>query len=113
MVNGGEPVRNETDATTSDRDLDSEYQGGSENESTGMLFLKLGRKDGIRVGEIARLLCEQGGLDRGDVGRIRVRDRYTFVGVPEEKLDEVLSKLAGVAVNDRPLDAERARVTRS
>lgn len=85
----------------------------SPEESTGMLFLKLGRKDGLRVGEIARLLREQCGLERNEVGRIRMRDKYTFVGVPEERLDEILSKLAGVAMNDRPLDAERARVTRT
>lgn len=82
-------------------------------ESSGMLFLKLGRKDGLRVGEIAQLLREQCGLERSEVGRIRMRDKYTFVGVPEDKLDEILSKLAGHAINDRPLDAERARVTRT
>jgi len=83
------------------------------SDSTGMLFLKLGRKDGLLVGEIARLLREQCGLEPNEVGRIRVRDKYTFVGVPEDKLDEIVAKLAGLAINDRPLDAERARVTRA
>ena len=62
---------------------------------------------------IIGILGEIGGLERNEVGRIRVRDKYTFVGVPEEKLDEIVAKLAGCAINDRPLDAERARVTRA
>lgn len=105
-------------APTDDASAQSDAHDERENESSaaessGMLFLKLGRKDGLRVGEIARLLRDQCGLERNEVGRIRVRDKYTFVGVPEDKLDHILAKLAGFAINDRPLDAERARVTRA
>jgi ATP-dependent RNA helicase DeaD len=109
------PDRSERPAQSQTRGDASNQQQNDDamSESTGMLFLKLGRKDGLLVGEIARLLRDQCGLEQNEVGRIRVRDKYTFVGVPEEKLEEILTKLAGCAINDRPLDAERARVTRA
>lgn len=75
------------------------------------LYLKVGRKDGARVGEIAKLMHERGGLEREDVGRIRVRDRYTLVGLPDAKVDSALEALAEATLGDQPLAAERARVS--
>jgi hypothetical protein len=52
-------------------------------------------------------------LRRSEVGRIRVRDRHTFVEVPDEKLEDVVAKLKGQAMNDKPLSAERAKANRN
>jgi ATP-dependent RNA helicase DeaD len=75
----------------------------------GMLFLDLGRRDGVRIGELARLVREVGELERDQVGRIRVRDRHTFVEVPLDKLDHVVERLNGHVFRDKPLAAERAK----
>jgi ATP-dependent RNA helicase DeaD len=77
--------------------------------NVGMLFLDLGRRDGVRIGELARLVREVGELERDQVGRIRVRDRHTFVEVPLEKLDFVVERLNGHVFRDKPLAAERAK----
>lgn len=78
-----------------------------------ILFLDLGRKDGVRVGEIARLLREVGELSRSEVGRIRVRDRHTFVDVPEDRIDALVERLQGEEVNDKVLSPERAKVNKA
>jgi ATP-dependent RNA helicase DeaD len=75
--------------------------------------LNVGKRDGVRVGEIARLLRESCELDQADVGRIRVRDRYTFVDVPEGSLDGIIDRLKGTQLNDRELAPERAKAARN
>jgi ATP-dependent RNA helicase DeaD len=77
------------------------------------LYLNLGKRDGVRVGEVARLLRESCELTRNEIGRIRVRDRYTFVDVPEERLDTIISTLSGQLVHDKPLAPERAKTAKT
>ncbi|HMI94395.1 MAG TPA: DbpA RNA binding domain-containing protein, partial [Polyangiales bacterium] len=75
----------------------------------GILFLDVGRRDGARVSEIARIVREVGELRRAEVGRIRMRDRHTFVEIPEEKLEHVVERLRGHAFGDKTLSPERAK----
>jgi len=84
-------------------------EGDALPADVGMLFLDLGRRDGVRIGELARLVREVGELERDQVGRIRVRDRHTFVEVPIDKLDHVVERLNGHVFRDKPLAAERAK----
>jgi ATP-dependent RNA helicase DeaD len=78
-----------------------------------MLYLDVGRRDGVRTGEIARLMRDIGALQRSEVGRIRVRDRHTFVEVPDEKVEGLLEKLRGHALRDKALSPERAKAGRT
>jgi len=79
----------------------------------GLLYLNLGKRDGLRVQEVARLLRDSCELSRGQIGRIRVRDRYTFVDVPEGRLDGIIETLSGQVVHDKPLAPERAKTAKS
>jgi ATP-dependent RNA helicase DeaD len=72
------------------------------------IFLNVGRRDGVRPGEIVRL-CEQGGLSKADVGKIRFRDRVAFVSVKQEVLERAISALRGATLAGRTLNAELAR----
>jgi hypothetical protein len=93
---------------------DQESQGDlAGDQLNAVLYLDIGRKDGARVSEIARLLREVGELRRSEVGRIRIRDRHTFVEVPDGKLEQLLAKLKGHAVYDKALSPERAKAGRA
>jgi ATP-dependent RNA helicase DeaD len=95
---------------------DAEREGvGDRDEDTGMatLYLNVGRREGARPGEISRFLRETAGLEREQIGRIRIRDKHTFVGVPVERIDAVLDALTGRTFLDRPIVAERARANRA
>jgi ATP-dependent RNA helicase DeaD len=81
-----------------------------ERDDLGTLYLNVGKKDGLRLGELARFLREKCALSRNDIGRIRIRDKYTLVGVPKEKLDDIVTKLDGARLNDRQLAPERAKI---
>jgi ATP-dependent RNA helicase DeaD len=73
------------------------------------VYLNVGRRDGVRPGEILRLMTEHTDLDKSEVGRIRIRDRHTFVGVPLDRADDVVTQLQGKSALDKELVAERAR----
>lgn len=85
---------------------------GSQAQLSGMLFLNVGKRDGVRLAEVARLLRESCELSRAEVGRIRVRDRYTFVDVPSERLDAIIDTLRGLTLHDKALAPERAKAAK-
>jgi ATP-dependent RNA helicase DeaD len=94
-------------------DLDDDQTGGASADQTlAILYLDVGRKDGARVSEIARLMREVGELRRAEVGKIRIRDRHTFVEVPDDKFDQVVARLKGHAIYDKTLSPERAKTGR-
>ncbi len=86
-------------------DLGAEHEGDDDL----YLYVNLGRRDGVRPGEIVRLLVAECELDRADVGRIRIRARHSFVGVPRARADEIVDRLAGTESHDKELVVELAR----
>ncbi|MBK8173569.1 MAG: DEAD/DEAH box helicase [Sandaracinaceae bacterium] len=80
-----------------------------EDPNAVSLYLNVGRRDGVRVGDLSRFLRDTSGLPAEEIGRIRMRDKHTFVAVPKEKVDAVLESLRGKSYNDRALDAAVAK----
>jgi ATP-dependent RNA helicase DeaD len=76
------------------------------------VFLNIGRRDGTRVGDILRLFEQSTGLGKDALGRIRIRDRHSFVAVPTDRVEDALGKLAGVRYGEKELVAEIARAER-
>ncbi|HEY8427351.1 MAG TPA: DbpA RNA binding domain-containing protein, partial [Sandaracinaceae bacterium] len=100
------------DAASAPSREDDEREDAGDLESDGdavFLYVNVGRRDGARPGEIIRLLAEECALDKSEVGRIRIRDRHTFVGVPRDKVDSIVSQLTGKSALDKELVVERAR----
>ncbi len=73
------------------------------------LYVSVGKKDGIRVGDLNRFFCEEGGLQRDEVGRIRIRDRHSFVFIPRTKEADVLAATSGKSIGNRDVTVERAK----
>jgi ATP-dependent RNA helicase DeaD len=88
-----------------------ERERGPEHGDPGAatLYISVGRRDGIRAGELARLVRDRADLTRREVGRIRVRDKHSFVTVPEERADAVVAALSGAELEGRELLVERAK----
>ena len=59
------------------------------------LYIGKGKKDKLSRGDIAGFLMKVGWLNREDVGRIDVRDHYSFVSVRRSCTGEALSKMRG------------------
>ncbi len=84
-----------------------------EDEAFQNVFLNIGRRDGTRVGDILRLFDEQVGLGKDTLGRIRIRDRHTFVAVPREAIASAIEKLGAAHFGEKALVAEIARAERT
>jgi ATP-dependent RNA helicase DeaD len=73
------------------------------------LFVNLGRRENIKVVDLLRLFEERANLGKAQLGRIRIRDRHTFVAVPKERADEAIAAIAGARFGDKEVVAEVAR----
>ena len=88
-------------------------QDVADNDSdVSFLYLNVGRRDGVRPGEIVKLLAEACELDKAEVGRIRIRDRHTFVGVPADRIEDIVTQLTGKTSHEKELVVEKARAQR-
>jgi ATP-dependent RNA helicase DeaD len=77
-------------------------------EGFSQLFVNVGRRDGAREEDLLRLLREAG-LAETDTGRVRMRDRNSFVSVRTELVAAAVNALAGKSIAGRVVVAELAR----
>ncbi len=73
------------------------------------IFLNVGRRDGARAQDLQQVLTDVAGIARIDTGRIRVRDRVTFVSVRDGDLTKALTALGGRVIGGRTVVAEPAK----
>ena len=59
------------------------------------LYIGKGKKDKVSKGDVVGFLCKKGGLQADEIGRIDVNDRYTYVAVKREKLQQVIRQTQG------------------
>jgi superfamily II DNA/RNA helicase len=59
------------------------------------LYIGKGKKDKLSKGDIVGFLCKKGELTANEIGRIDVKDRYTYAAVKREKLQQVLRLTRG------------------
>ena len=59
------------------------------------IYIGKGKKDKISKGDIVGFLCKSGNLTSEDIGRIDVKERYSYVAVSREKVTELLQNVAG------------------
>ncbi len=95
LAEGEGPVTGEEPADDEDEELE--------------LFVNVGRKDGVRPGDFVAVLAGAPGVNRDDIGRIRIRDKHTFIAVRAEVIDDAIQALQGRAFGDRVATAARAR----
>ncbi len=60
-----------------------------------ILYIGKGKKDNISKGDVLGFLCKKGRLNSSDVGRIDVKERYTYAAVNCSKLSQVLRLTKG------------------
>ena len=73
------------------------------------LFVSIGKRDNVRVVDLLRLFETHAGLGKDALGRIRIRDRHSFVAVPKDRAEETIAKLVGLDYQGRPLSVEVAK----
>jgi ATP-dependent RNA helicase DeaD len=91
-----------------------ELNADSERPEAGMtrLFIGLGRKDGLRPGDLVGAISNEAGLPGRVIGAIDILDRTAFVEVPTPDAQKVLAALRRTTIRGRPVKAESARPAR-
>lgn len=59
------------------------------------LYIGKGKNDKISKGDIVGFLCKKGKLSIGDIGKIDVRDRYSYVAIKRTTMNAVLDLICG------------------
>lgn len=73
------------------------------------IHLSVGRRDGVRPGDVVGALLNSVGLARDRVGRVDIRDTFTLVEVRAEEVPTALRGLGGVRLKNRPVAARLDR----
>lgn len=59
------------------------------------IYIGKGKKDKLSRGDIAGFLCKKGGLEMSEIGRIDVKDRYTYAAVAYDRAERVIRQTRG------------------
>lgn len=72
------------------------------------IYINAGRRDGLRISELMKEVMQLTGLPRTALGKVRMLTRATFLSIPAQYFDAVLSAVAHMEVGDLKLKAEPA-----
>jgi ATP-dependent RNA helicase DeaD len=73
------------------------------------VFVGLGRKAGVRPGDLVGAIANEAGIDSRDIGAIDIADRFSLVEVPDDAADEVIRALRGTTIRGKRVLARRDR----
>jgi ATP-dependent RNA helicase DeaD len=72
------------------------------------LFINIGKREGVLASDLQRILIEKG-VSPEETGRIRIRDRMSYVLVRKNASGRAIAALAGQIIGGRSVVAELAR----
>jgi ATP-dependent RNA helicase DeaD len=81
----------------------SEFEG----DTTGRLFIGVGRKDGVKAGDLVGAIANESDLSGREIGPIRVSDNFSVVGVPEHAVDQVIQALKRTTIKGKKATVRR------
>lgn len=69
-------------------------------------FVNLGRKDGFNHGALLRLVCDNTGLSKNNVGKIDILNNFSFFEVEKSSASSIVSSLKGVDFEGKEMNVE-------
>jgi len=73
------------------------------------IFLAIGRRAGVQVGDIVGAITNDAGVPGSKIGRISMFDHKTFVGVPRDVADHLLSEHSVLVIRGKSANVAIAR----
>ena len=111
ILNAGESIPNYVEGDVENYLLPSPFGEKMEVRHPRMatIYIGKGKKDKISKGDIVGFLCKAGGLKVDEIGRIDVKDRYSYAAVKHEKLQQVLQQTCGEKIKGIKTIVEQVR----
>jgi len=69
------------------------------------MFVSVGRKDQASAKDLVGALIKEAGLQKGQIGRIDVRETFSLVDVAPAVVDQAIRRMSGVSVRGRRVTA--------
>ena len=69
--------------------------------------MALGRKAGIRPGDLVGMIANESNLTGREIGPIKITENYSIVGVPEARVDDVIGSLRSSTLKGKRPNARR------
>src|SRR2546430_514214 len=85
----------------------SELAAPAEPAGWSRLFVSVGRKDRASAKDLVGALIKEAGLQKGQIGKIDVRDTFSLVDVAPPVMDQAVQRLSGVAIRGRRVTARQ------
>ncbi|MFQ5427955.1 MAG: DEAD/DEAH box helicase [Thermodesulfobacteriota bacterium] len=76
---------------------------------TTRLFLTIGKKDKIQVGDMVRTISEKTGIPGRNIGKISLFDKFSFVEVPSDVAELVISSINEQIIGGRKVKVSPAK----
>jgi len=73
------------------------------------LFVTVGRKDKASAKDLVGALIKEAGLQKGQIGKIDVRETFSLVDVAPPVMDQAVQRLSGVTIRGRRVTARPDR----
>ena len=111
ILNAGESIPNYVEGDVENYLLPSPFGEKMEVKHPRMatIYIGKGKKDKISKADIVGFLCKAGGLKVDEIGRIDVKDRYSYAAVKHEKLQQVLQQTCGEKIKGIKTIVEQVR----
>ncbi|MEN9800708.1 MAG: hypothetical protein RL653_4405 [Pseudomonadota bacterium] len=77
------------------------------------IFVGLGARAGLRVGDLVGAIANEAGLDRTEIGAVQVGDLFSFVEVAAGRGDDVIGALSASTLRGRKVKIEPDRGSRT
>ncbi len=72
-------------------------------------FVSLGKKDGFNHGALLRLLCDNTGVNKGNIGKIDILDAFSFFDADKTQTETILNRMEGVDFEGLNLKIEKTK----
>ncbi|MBU3142925.1 DEAD/DEAH box helicase [Clostridium sp. CF012] len=76
------------------------------------LFLSIGKIDEVMTKDIISFLCETANVNKNELGRIDILDKFSFLDVPGNLVDAILRNSSGHKLHKRRVNIEVAKARR-
>jgi ATP-dependent RNA helicase DeaD len=89
-----------------------EETGGPRQTGRGemrRLFLTIGRKDRIKVGDMVRAISEKSSIPGRNIGKIDLFDSYSFVEVPADLAEQVIGSINDMMISGKRVTVKKAK----
>jgi ATP-dependent RNA helicase DeaD len=90
-----------------DRDDRQGKKRDFDNSDTGFIFISLGRKSGVRPGDLVGAIANESGLTGRQIGPIRISEQHSVVGVPSDDVERVIAAMDRATMRGKPVKARR------